>query len=285
MKRFSFFIIALAISVYCGYSQTTESFLKSFIKNDTLSDSIAVFIRKLGLPYKSIDSVAIAMEINKDYYGDTIINVHTYYGKPSLIKEFICFNNKKLTVFVSTFDNNDDYLGLIDNSLANKAICNMIQTIPKSDIAIFKQKIYEIVNGNISNRLEVKDVFPDTESSCALFIQANNPSTWCLVFRDYLKFELINTNNSGKLIIGKWYVKDNLFYLTYKLSIDLNSGNIEQGDSFRYDFFPEVYPNCLELIDGILYDRTDYSKWIPEDVYFLYEGLPTSNHYIPLRID
>lgn len=283
MKRFPYIIIALTISIYCGYSQTTESFLKSFINNDSLSDSIAVFIRNLGKPYDRTDSVAIALDINRDYYGDTTIHVHTYYGKPSWVKEYIYYRNKELTVFVSTFDNNEDYLGLINCSLADKASDNMTKIISKSNIVSFKQKIYEIINGNISNQQEVKDIFPDAESTCALFIQASNPSTWIIVFRDYLKFEIINTENSEKVIFGKWYVKDNLIYLAYKSTIDLNSGVIEQGDNFRYDSFPEVYPDCLELIDGILIDRTNYSKWIPEDVSFFYEGLPINIQYIPLH--
>lgn len=92
MKRF-FVILLFFFGSYTVYSQTIDSFLKSFINNDNLSDSVAVFIHKQGLPYNNSDSVAIALDISRDYYGDTLIAIHTYYGKPSWVKEYICFDH------------------------------------------------------------------------------------------------------------------------------------------------------------------------------------------------
>ena len=259
--------------------------LKSFIKNDALSDSVAVFIRSQGLPYNNSDSVAIALNIGKDFYGDTLIDIHTFYGKPSWFKEYICFNQDKLTVFISSFDNNEDYLGLIDNTLAKKEEINKTQFISRNSIACFKRKLFEVFNGNVVTRLQVKDVFPDAKSNCVLYGQANHSSEWIIVFKEDSKFEAINTQGGGKCIIGKWYVKDNIIYLSYKMSFNLNDGNIEFGDDFRYDYFPEVYPDKLELINGVLYDRTDYSKWYSDEMAFLYEEIiPKDIYFVPLQI-
>lgn len=284
MKKFLVFIL-VSISAYTVHSQTTDTFLTSFIKSDELLDSVAVFIREQGLPYNNSDSIAIALDISRDFYGDTTITVHTYYGKPSWIKDYLFFIENKLSVFVSTSDNNGDYFGLIDCSHAKKASTDMLKIIPKSNIARFKQKNFDIINGNLIIQRGVKDYFPEVESNCMLFFQANNPSSWVIVFRDRLKFEIINTKSGGKSIFGKWYVKDNLIYLVYKVSIDLNNGDIEHGDGFRYDFFPEVYPDCLEYINGILYDRTNYSKWFSDDVSIFYDGLLNNIQFVPMRAD
>lgn len=284
MKRF-FVILLFFFGSYTVYSQTIDSFLKSFINNDNLSDSVAVFIHKQGLPYNNSDSVAIALDISRDYYGDTLIAIHTYYGKPSWVKEYICFDHDKITVYVSSPDNYADYLGLIDNSHAKKVGANKTQLISKNNIVCYRSKQYEVFDGNIITPLQVKDVFPEAKSNCRLYVQANHPSSWVIVFRDDSRFEAINTLSSKRCIFGKWYIKDNYIYLAYKLSINLNDGNIEHDDSFRYDYFPEVYPECLELIEGILYDRTNYSKFNSGDISFFYEELLKDMYFVPLQLE